>query len=194
MRRPGTDWCVRFRGHDLAGRVGAWPTPHCQAVLVRLPPLRRLAARYQPPGHRGQLPAARFPRVVGTCGEPGRARGGTMRAARTSAGRCGRLLRRTAAEAHSPPRRHRPASHDHHALACTFSRQRARGRCRPQAGADRRPRHAPLNGTGAALLKTRESAHLPGPSESSTGANVSRHLTRWRYVLSFPELLNTLCG
>jgi hypothetical protein len=32
--RPGTDWCVRFRGHDLAGRVGAWSTPHCQAVPV----------------------------------------------------------------------------------------------------------------------------------------------------------------
>lgn len=32
--RPGSDWCVRFRGRDVAGRVGAWSAPHCQAVPV----------------------------------------------------------------------------------------------------------------------------------------------------------------
>jgi hypothetical protein len=32
--KPGQDLCMRFRGHDLAGRTGAWSTPHCQAVPV----------------------------------------------------------------------------------------------------------------------------------------------------------------
>ncbi len=32
---PGSDWCVRFRGHDLGGRVGAWSAPHCQSVPLR---------------------------------------------------------------------------------------------------------------------------------------------------------------
>lgn len=33
--RPGSDWCVRFRGHDFAGRVGVWSRPHCQSVPLR---------------------------------------------------------------------------------------------------------------------------------------------------------------
>lgn len=30
--KPGEDWCMRFRGHDPAGRVGAWSTPRCRSV------------------------------------------------------------------------------------------------------------------------------------------------------------------
>jgi hypothetical protein len=30
--KPGEDWCMRFRGHDPAGRVGAWSPARCRSV------------------------------------------------------------------------------------------------------------------------------------------------------------------